>query len=67
MPLFPLHGFLARAVTRVTSRIPLSAMFGVAQVAIQFRFQAALDYRLGQLLEQPILGQDILLIGVLFQ
>src|SRR5436305_910151 len=50
----------SRVSLRGTGRIPLSALFGGAQVSIQFRFQAVLDHRLGQLLEQPILGQHIL-------
>jgi hypothetical protein len=67
LALLALDCFLARAVARVAAGVPMPPVVGVAQVRVQFRFQAALNDRLGQLLEQPVLGQHILGITVLLQ
>ncbi len=42
-------------------------MFGVAQVAVQFRFQAAFNHRFGQFFKETPFAQDILGRLVVFE
>jgi hypothetical protein len=67
LALLALHRFLAGAVARVAIGIPAASMFGIAQVCVELGFQAALNHDFGELLEQPILGQDVLWVGILFE
>jgi len=45
----------------------LSCMLGIAQVRVQFCFQASLNHSLGQLFEQTVFGQDVLRMSILFE
>jgi len=62
--LLSFHGFLTGAVACVAIGIALALVFGIAQMRIEFGFQATLDHRLGELLEQAVLGQHVLRVGV---
>jgi len=42
-------------------------MLGIAQVRVQFCFQASLNHSLGQLFEQTVFGQDVLRMSILFE
>jgi hypothetical protein len=46
MPLLSFERFLTLPIARIPGGVALASMFGVAQVAVQFRFQAAFDYLL---------------------
>jgi hypothetical protein len=49
LSLLAFEGFLTVPIAFVPVGVALARMFGVAQVRVQFRFQAALDHGLGQL------------------
>ena len=42
-------------------------MRGIAQVGGQLSFQHPLDHAFGQLFQQPMLPEDVLGVGVIFQ
>jgi hypothetical protein len=67
VPLLSLHGLLAPTIAQVPVGVALASMFGVAQVRVQFGFQAAFDHCLGQFFEQAAFSQDVLGCLVLFE
>src|SRR5215470_1531558 len=60
MPLLAFQGFLTMPITRVADGVAFASIFGVAQVRVQFGFQATLNHRFGQFFEQATFPQHIL-------
>jgi hypothetical protein len=60
VPLLSFQGFLAMSIAAVARRLTFATMFGVAQVRLQFRFQATFDHR-----DTAGLSADHLLLGSL--
>lgn len=50
MPLLAFERFLAMPIAAVAKCMALASMFWVAQVRVEFRFQAAFDHRTGRVL-----------------
>ena len=55
------------SIAAIPSRMALAPMLGVAQVGVQFRFQAAFNHHFSQFFEQAAFTQDILGRGILFE
>ena len=58
MPLLAFERFLTMPIALIAGDIALASMFGVAQVTVQFCFQAALKHRFGQFFKEAPFAQD---------
>ena len=58
---------MALAVAGVLLLSPLAPVRGIAQVGGQFSFQHPLDHPFGQLLQQPMLSEDVLRVRLVFE
>jgi hypothetical protein len=67
MPLLAFQRFLALQIACIAADVPLASMFWVAQVRVEFRFQATFQLCPGQFFEQATFSQDVLGILVLFE
>ena len=66
-PRLGLHRLLTRAVAGVPLLAPVADMRGIAQVGRQLGFQHPLYHPFGQLLQQAMLAQNILRVGIVFE
>jgi hypothetical protein len=67
MPLLSFERFLALPIAVVARGVALACMFGVAQMRVQFRFQAAFNYRFGQFFQQATFPENVLGCVVIFE
>src|SRR5260221_11932306 len=67
MPLLAFEHFLTMPIAQISCTIAFTSMFGVAQVRVEFGFQASFNHGFSQFFEQSTLAQDVLGGLILFE
>src|SRR5260370_22297878 len=62
-----LDRFMTKPVAEISCKIGVTFMFGVAQVRVEFGFQASFNHGFSQFFEQSTLAQDVLGGLILFE